>query len=120
MKMQLILSGIPFFLSLLCVTKCLIFFFFFYSSPGNHDKMSFVKKMLGQRGGDSPQAGQAPDSNLGLMHLRKLFTEFRHPTVKSTQKKQEEKLYSMLPLFIKVHTLLVFQFKCVSQRCVSI
>lgn len=65
--------------------------------------MSFVKKMLGQRGyGDSSQGGHPQDNSLGLMHLRKLFAEFRNPTVKSTQKNQEEKLYSMLPLFIKV------------------
>ncbi|XP_059163899.1 WD repeat and FYVE domain-containing protein 3-like isoform X2 [Physella acuta] len=63
--------------------------------------MSFVKKMLGQRAiSDSSQSSQ--DSNLGLMHLRKLFTEFRHPQLKPSQKNQEEKLYSMLPLFIKV------------------
>ncbi|XP_035824115.1 WD repeat and FYVE domain-containing protein 3 isoform X2 [Aplysia californica] len=64
--------------------------------------MSFMKKMLSQRGGGDCQAGQAQDNSLGLMHLRKLFTEFRHPTVNSTQRNQEEKLYSMLPLFIKV------------------
>ena len=64
--------------------------------------MSFVKKMLGQRGIGDGQAVQSQDNSLGLMHLRKLFTEFRHPTVKSTQKNQEEKLYSMLPLFMKV------------------
>ncbi|CAL1540511.1 unnamed protein product, partial [Lymnaea stagnalis] len=65
--------------------------------------MSFMKKMLGQRGfGDPSPAGQAQDNNLGLMHLRKLFAEFRHPPLNKTQKNQEEKLYSMLPLFIKV------------------
>lgn len=64
--------------------------------------MSFVKKMLGRGVTDTSQAGNPQDNSLGLMHLRKLFTEFRHPTVKSTQKNQEEKLYSMLPLFIKV------------------
>ncbi|BFZ02583.1 hypothetical protein BsWGS_05621 [Bradybaena similaris] len=64
--------------------------------------MSFVKKMLGRGVSDTSQAANPQDNSLGLMHLRKLFTEFRHPTVKSTQKNQEEKLYSMLPLFIKV------------------
>jgi hypothetical protein len=43
-----------------------------------------------------------PDMSLGLNHLRKLFAEFRHPNRKASQEEQEEKLYTMIPLFCKV------------------
>ena len=67
------------------------------------DVMSFMKKMLPPRPGPPVEGpGQTPDTTLGLMHLRKLFAEFRHPTTKVTQKEQEDKLYNMLPLFCKV------------------
>ena len=42
-----------------------------------------------------------PDMSLGLNHLRKLFAEFRHPNRKASQEEQEEKLYTMIPLFCK-------------------
>ncbi|KAK7508020.1 hypothetical protein BaRGS_00000985, partial [Batillaria attramentaria] len=51
---------------------------------------------------EGQQQGGSPDTTLGLMHLRKLFAEFRHPSNKVTQKEQEDKLYNMLPLFCKV------------------
>ena len=72
--------------------------------------MSFMKKMLGQRGATLDQGGGGPpqDNSLGLMHLRKLFNEFRNPTGKVVSKNQEEKLYSMLPLFIKVSCVIMY------------
>ncbi|XP_015422644.1 PREDICTED: WD repeat and FYVE domain-containing protein 3 isoform X4 [Myotis davidii] len=42
------------------------------------------------------------DNALGLMHLRRLFTELCHPPRHMTQKEQEEKLYMMLPVFNRV------------------
>ncbi|XP_070185825.1 WD repeat and FYVE domain-containing protein 3-like isoform X2 [Littorina saxatilis] len=67
--------------------------------------MSLMRKML-SRGGQSEEShqgqGASADTTLGLMHLRKLFAEFRHPTTKVSQKDQEDKLYNMLPLFCKV------------------
>jgi len=65
--------------------------------------MSFMR-WIG-KGGGSNQSDSAPrsqDNSLGLMHLRKLFADFRHPAADSTQKDQEEKLYKMLPIFCKV------------------
>ena len=53
-------------------------------------------------GADSLQ--QSQDNTLGLMHLRKLFGEFRHPLPGASQKELEDKLYNMLPLFCKVNT----------------
>ncbi|XP_048248442.1 WD repeat and FYVE domain-containing protein 3-like isoform X1 [Haliotis rufescens] len=65
--------------------------------------MSFMKKLVGQKlMSDSARQSHVQDNALGLMHLRKLFAEFRHPTAKATQKDQEDKLYNMLPLFCKV------------------
>ncbi|XP_064637335.1 WD repeat and FYVE domain-containing protein 3-like isoform X3 [Lineus longissimus] len=65
--------------------------------------MNIMRKVMG--GHTRPvteSAAQSHDNVLGLMHLRKLFNEFRHPPGGTTQKEQEEKLYAMLPLFIKV------------------
>ena len=67
-----------------------------------------MKRLVGHMGAQSqapaqPDPAQKPQDNaLGLMHLRKLFAEFRHPSPTSTQKDQEDKLYNMLPLFCKV------------------
>ncbi|XP_041362357.1 WD repeat and FYVE domain-containing protein 3-like isoform X2 [Gigantopelta aegis] len=64
--------------------------------------MSFMKKLVGMRSGSDARQSHVQDNSLGLMHLRKLFAEFRHPAPKATQKDQEDKLYTMLPLFCKV------------------
>lgn len=44
------------------------------------------------------------DAHLTLTHLRKIFYEYLHPRNKQelTQNEKDEKLYSILPLFIKV------------------
>jgi len=49
-----------------------------------------------------PPVAQQQDNTLGLMHLRKLFAEFKHPSASASQKELEDKLYNMLPLFCKV------------------
>lgn len=58
-----------------------------------------VKRIMGRPRQEecSPQ-----DNALGLMHLRRLFTELCHPPRHMTQKEQEEKLYMMLPVFNRV------------------
>ncbi|CAL9708759.1 unnamed protein product [Knipowitschia caucasica] len=62
-------------------------------------RMNMVKRMMGRPRQDdcSPQ-----DNALGLMHLRRLFSELCHPPRHMTQKEQEEKLYMMLPVFNRV------------------
>ncbi|TSN86062.1 WD repeat and FYVE domain-containing protein 3 [Bagarius yarrelli] len=62
-------------------------------------KMNMVKRIMGRPRQDecSPQ-----DNALGLMHLRRLFSELCHPPRHMTQKEQEEKLYMMLPVFNRV------------------
>ncbi|XP_036384178.1 WD repeat and FYVE domain-containing protein 3 isoform X2 [Megalops cyprinoides] len=61
--------------------------------------MNMVKRMMGRPRQEecSPQ-----DNALGLMHLRRLFSELCHPPRHMTQKEQEEKLYMMLPVFNRV------------------
>ncbi|GLG99384.1 Neurobeachin [Gryllus bimaculatus] len=39
---------------------------------------------------------------LGLMHLKKLFSEYTHPSHPLSEKERDDKLYNMLPLFCKV------------------
>lgn len=58
-----------------------------------------VKRIMGRPRQEecSPQ-----DNALGLMHLRRLFSELCHPPRHMTQKEQEEKLYMMLPVFNRV------------------
>lgn len=62
-------------------------------------RMNMVKRIMGRPRQEecSPQ-----DNALGLMHLRRLFTELCHPPRHMTQKEQEEKLYMMLPVFNRV------------------
>uniref|UniRef100_A0A8C9S430 WD repeat and FYVE domain containing 3 n=1 Tax=Scleropages formosus TaxID=113540 RepID=A0A8C9S430_SCLFO len=62
-------------------------------------QMNMVKRIMGRPRQEecSPQ-----DNALGLMHLRRLFSELCHPPRHMTQKEQEEKLYMMLPVFNRV------------------
>jgi hypothetical protein len=42
------------------------------------------------------------DTQLTLTHLRKVFYEYLHPKTEFSQNDKDDKLYSILPLFIKV------------------
>lgn len=44
----------------------------------------------------------SPHTQLGLMHLKKLFSEYTHPSHPLTENERDDKLYNMLPLFCKV------------------
>lgn len=48
-------------------------------------------------GGANPQ-----HTALGLMHLKKLFSEYTHPPHPLSDAERDDKLYNMLPLFCKV------------------
>lgn len=50
-------------------------------------------------GGANPQ-----HTALGLMHLKKLFSEYTHPPQALSDAERDDKLYNMLPLFCKVNT----------------
>ena len=47
-------------------------------------------------GGTNPQ-----HTALGLMHLKKLFSEYTHPPHQLSETDRNDKLYNMLPLFCK-------------------
>nr|XP_022905895.1 WD repeat and FYVE domain-containing protein 3-like [Onthophagus taurus] len=44
----------------------------------------------------------SPHTQLGLMHLKKLFSEYSHPSHPLSDAEKDDKLYNMLPLFCKV------------------
>jgi len=58
----------------------------------------------GSGGGGSAQPA---DNSLGLMHLRKLYSELKSSTAGSSQRDLENMLYNMLPLFCKVSLLVI-------------
>uniref|UniRef100_A0A673H369 WD repeat and FYVE domain-containing protein 3-like n=1 Tax=Sinocyclocheilus rhinocerous TaxID=307959 RepID=A0A673H369_9TELE len=62
-------------------------------------KMNMVKRIMGR---PRQEECNPQDNALGLMHLRRLFSELCHPPRHMTQKEQEEKLYMMLPVFNRV------------------
>jgi len=64
---------------------------------------------------------QPADNSLGLMHLRKLYSELKSSTAGSSQRDLENMLYNMLPLFCKVSLLVtVFLLSFLSSTlCVS-
>ena len=75
--------------------------------------MNIMKKWWGTGGGgvrfsmlddEGEENNQAAEQHLalGLMHLKKLFSEFSYPQNPLSDVEKEEKLYMMLPLFCKV------------------
>lgn len=68
--------------------------------------MNLVRKLRGS-GNQSSNNSDDPSSNpqhtaLGLNHLKKLFSEYIHPSQPLTDQEKDDKLYNMLPLFCKV------------------
>lgn len=72
--------------------------------------MNIVRKLRG--GGANVSSNTSPElsdgspssphTQLGLMHLKKLFLEYTHPPQPLTDSEKDDKLYNMLPLFCKV------------------
>lgn len=57
----------------------------------------------GTGGLDDCASGTNPQHTaLGLMHLKKLFSEYSHPPHSLSDTERDDKLYNMLPLFCKV------------------
>lgn len=70
-------------------------------------KMNIVRKFRASGGPVSALSQDEANSNpqhtaLGLMHLKKLFSEYNSPALQLTEKERDDKLYNMLPLFCKV------------------
>ncbi|KAH0568814.1 WD repeat and FYVE domain-containing protein 3 [Cotesia glomerata] len=51
---------------------------------------------------DCGGASNPQHTELGLMHLKKLFSEYTHPAHPLSEAEKDDKLYNMLPLFCKV------------------
>lgn len=68
--------------------------------------MNLMRKLRGGGASSSSDAVDGPSSSshvqLGLMHLKKLFSEYTHPPQPLTEEEKDDKLYNMLPLFCKV------------------
>lgn len=85
----------------------------FFSKGKNIFKMNLMRKLRGTStmGGSEPPestSGSSPHTQLGLMHLKKLFSEYSHPPHPLTDVERDDKLYNMLPLFYKVCLLVCF------------
>jgi len=87
--------------------------------------MNIMRKFLGTPGGgsgsgsasghrsvsglyDGSGSSQPADNSLGLMHLRKLYSELKSSTSGSSQRDLENMLYNMLPLFCKVSAIVLY------------
>ncbi|RZF45662.1 hypothetical protein LSTR_LSTR010613 [Laodelphax striatellus] len=69
--------------------------------------MNLVRKLRKGGGANNALSQDEANSNpqhtaLGLMHLKKLFSEYCHPSHPLSEKEKDDKLYNMLPLFCKV------------------
>ncbi|KRT79328.1 hypothetical protein AMK59_6864, partial [Oryctes borbonicus] len=72
--------------------------------------MNIVRKLRGGISNSSnTSSNDIPDTlpgsshtQLGLMHLKKLFSEYTHPIHPLSDIERDDKLYNMLPLFCKV------------------
>ncbi|KAK9687946.1 hypothetical protein QE152_g35888 [Popillia japonica] len=73
--------------------------------------MNIVRKLRGGMSNSSTTSNNTdipenlPGSShtqLGLMHLKKLFSEYTHPIHPLSDIERDDKLYNMLPLFCKV------------------
>lgn len=72
--------------------------------------MNIMRKLRGSGGGGAVGNGAGSDDSnansqhaaLGLMHLKKLFSEYTHSSQTMSEKEKDDKLYNMLPLFCKV------------------
>lgn len=76
----------------------------------SYKKMNIMRKWWGSggrvggmEGGDTANSQAAQQHlALGLMHLKKLFSEYSYPPHPLSEPEKEDKLYNMLPLFCKV------------------
>lgn len=68
--------------------------------------MNIVRKLRNAGGSNNTSGTEADPSSthtqLGLMHLKKLFLEYMHPAQPLNDQEKDDKLYNMLPLFCKV------------------
>lgn len=79
-----------------------------FADGSNIIAMNIMRKLRGGGAGasstsvDFSEGPSSPHTQLGLMHLKKLFTEYTHPLHPLSEQERDDKLYNMLPLFCKV------------------
>ena len=114
LKMSLFRDVISFYNTLSLYLQC----HFFVSLQIQYSaRMNLMRKLVTTSPRPVPESPQQQQDNaLGLMHLRKLFGEFRHPPAGASQKELEDKLYNMLPLFCKVN---MYSFQPLSIKMTS-
>lgn len=98
--MNLFLRALLLFIMIFVIFRSTSDFWMFFISGIWLVNMSLFKKWM-MRSASEPVVS-VQDNRLALTHLRKLFADFKNPTAKNTQKDQEDRLYSMLPIFCKV------------------
>jgi hypothetical protein len=77
--------------------------------------MNIMRKLRGSNtttstSGESARPFEVDSSQhtaLGLMHLKKLFTDYIHTSHMLNDKERSTKLYTMIPLFCKVIILMI-------------
>lgn len=79
--------------------------------------MNIMRKLRGSNTSTSSGENSRPfedDSSqhtaLGLMHLKKLFTDYIHSSHLLNDKDRSIKLYTMIPLFCKVNIFIIYLF----------
>jgi len=89
------------------------------SGSGSASGQRSVSGLYDGSGGSG--CAQPADNSLGLMHLRKLYSELKSSTAGSSQRDLENMLYNMLPLFCKVSPLVLFlcSFVLSASSCIS-
>ena len=70
-------------------------------SAGSNNSNMASAATSSQNTENSP-ASDSQHTALGLMHLKKLFSEYTHQGHSFTDSERDDKLYNMLPLFCKV------------------
>lgn len=77
--------------------------------------MNIMRKLRGNNNattsGENPRPFEDDSSQhtaLGLMHLKKLFTDYIHTSHTLSDKERSTKLYTMIPLFCKVNSFIFY------------
>jgi len=78
--------------------------------------MNIMRKLRGgntptSTGGENARIFEDDSSQhtaLGLMHLKKLFTDYIHTSHMLNDKERSTKLYTMIPLFCKVNIFMIY------------
>lgn len=87
--------------------------------------MNIMRKLRGGNtttptGGDNTRPFEDDSGQhtaLGLMHLKKLFTDYIHTSHMLNDKERSTKLYTMIPLFCKVNIFIFYELNLLRMNC---